>query len=454
VDRWSAWRDGLVLAVIAGVAFAMAGCSGYTEPALHVTATSAQLNAKGGCSNTAGHHCYYYWRWGKNGRFTRRTAVHGPVGNTNGRRQIKITLKGLAPDTTYQYQLCGMGDGVKVYRCVGPNGKAGSSSRFTTNRMLWGFAAMGNQFSGSGSSEGPPWDMDAVSRFESTDAGGKGVSVIGWGSPFYSDGWCGGYCAFTTSIYQTVRESGAIPFISWSSVQHDGTGGAPGYTDADIAGGSQDSYITQWARAAARWGHPFFIRFDWEMNGNWWPWNGHWENSPANFVAMWHHVHDIFVANGATNATWVWCPNVDPSNRYQPVSSLYPGNGYVDWTCVDAYNSGKPWVDFSRLVSSTYSAIQRVAPNKPMLVGEVGSVENANDDDAKANWINSLFVELPNDFPAIRGLLWYENLGDDGEDWPIESSQRSIGAFASDIADHAYQTSAFSSLDTTTVQAP
>ncbi len=89
-----------------------------------------------------------------------------------------------------------------------------------------------------------------------------------------------------------------------------------------------------------------------------------------------------------------------------------------------------------------------------MLVGEVGSVENPNDDDAKANWINSLFEELPNDFPAIRGLLWYENLGDDGEDWPIESSGRSTEAFASDIADLAFQGSAFSELDTTTVQPP
>ena len=36
-----------------------------------------------------------------------------------------------------------------------------------------------------------------------------------------------------------------------------------GYTDADIANGSQDAYITQWAEAAKAWGHPFFLRFDW-----------------------------------------------------------------------------------------------------------------------------------------------------------------------------------------------
>jgi hypothetical protein len=286
--------------------------------------------------------------------------VQGPVGKTHGRRQIKITLKGLAPETTYQYQLCGKGDGVKVYRCVGPNGKTSSSSHFATTGCYGGL---------------PRWGISSA-----------------------------------TTIHPTAHHG------TWTR-----SAGSNRYTDADIAGGSQDGYITQWARAA-RWGHPFLIRFDWEMNGNWWPWNGHWENSPADFVAMWRHVHDIFVANGATNATWVWSPNV-------------------------------PWVDFSRLVSSTYSAIQ-VAPDKPMMVGEVGSVENAENDDAKANWINSLFVELPNDFPAIRGLLWYENPGDDGEDWPIESSRRSIGAFASGITNLACQASVFTNLDTTTVQAP
>ncbi len=155
-----------------------------------------------------------------------------------------------------------------------PHWKPGRSSH-STNDILWGFSGMGTQFSQLNAPTQPPWDMHSVTAFESTVSGGKGVSVIGWGSPFYSDTWCGGYCGFTTLLYDTVRQSGAIPMLSWSSNQHDGAGGQPGYTDADIAAGSQDTYITQWAKAAAQWGHPFFLRFDWEMNGNWFPWNGY-----------------------------------------------------------------------------------------------------------------------------------------------------------------------------------
>ena len=35
-----------------------------------------------------------------------------------------------------------------------------------------------------------------------------------------------------------------------------------------VAEGRFDSYITRWAAAARSWGHPFFLRFDWEMNSS------------------------------------------------------------------------------------------------------------------------------------------------------------------------------------------
>jgi mannan endo-1,4-beta-mannosidase len=39
------------------------------------------------------------------------------------------------------------------------------------------------------------------------------------------------------------------------------------------------------------------------MNGNWFSWNGDSANRPADFVAMWRHVHDLFAHEGATNVT-------------------------------------------------------------------------------------------------------------------------------------------------------
>ena len=75
------------------------------------------------------------------------------------------------------------------------------------------------------------------------------------------------------------------------------------------------------------------------MNGWWRPWseqaNG---NHPGEFVAAWRHVVDIFRAQGATNVTWVWCPNiVGPKSQ---LTGLYPGDNYTDWVCMDGYNWG------------------------------------------------------------------------------------------------------------------
>ena len=61
-------------------------------------------------------------------------------------------------------------------------------------------------------------------------------------------------------------------------------------------------------------------------------------NKPGEYVAAWRHVHDIFAAAGATNATWVWCPYADVTPQPAPSPSYYPGDAYVDWTCLDGYN--------------------------------------------------------------------------------------------------------------------
>ena len=76
-------------------------------------------------------------------------------------------------------------------------------------------------------------------------------------------------------------------------------------------------------------------------------------------------MHDIFTAVGANNATWVWCPNIDPNNGLHDLGALYPGDAYVDWTCLDGYNWGtnpvKPdrWRSFDQLYGSTYGADRR-----------------------------------------------------------------------------------------------
>ena len=321
----------------------------------------------------------------------------------------------------------------------------------STRSMYWG-AWIGSQLTGAQ----PPWDMNAVSAFANIT--GKSPSLLNWGSPFYSATSCSGYCPFVAANFESVRNSGAIPFFSWGS--NPGTGA---FTDAQIAAGSQDSYITAWATAAKNWGHPLFLRFNWEMNGSWMNWGvGANGNTATDYVAMWRHVYQTFEAAGATNVSWVWCPNIDTYDKLTPLSEVYPGDGYVDWTCMDGYNWGtnpagnaSGWQTFDQMYHSTYhNIVDTVAPTKPLIIGEVASTEYGG---SKASWISDMLtVQLPQNYPRVGGVLWFEKQGaeGDGMDWDVESSTTAATAFHDGIAAADYRSNSYASLGGTVIPPP
>jgi hypothetical protein len=313
----------------------------------------------------------------------------------------------------------------------------------------WG-AWIGPQLTGTAA----PWDMGAVTQFEQLV--GKPLSTIEFSAPFAncSESPCD-YYDFPLDPFSSIRSHGAIPFFSWSSQAINSGGDQSAFQLSDILAGTYDSYIRSWATEAAGWGHPFFLRFDWEMNGSWFPWgentNG---NQTGEFAAAWRHVHDIFTAVGATNATWVWCPYVNQGDDF---TRLYPGDSYVDWTCLDGYNWGTNpaaphgWRTFDDLYGPSYARVTgTLAPSKPMVIAEIAASEFGG---SKAAWIAEMFDALPTRYPQIRGLVWFENLGN-GMDWTLESSESATDAFAAGIGDSRYLGNVFGGIDSSPIPAP
>jgi Glycosyl hydrolase family 26 len=258
-----------------------------------------------------------------------------------------------------------------------------------------------------------------------TSNAGKAPSVEHWGMC-----WT---CTFDSGVAALVVGRGDIPAVDWANDSS--------ASDADIAAGKYDSYITSQAQAMKSFAHPLFLLWDEEMNGSWYPYSpGQNGNTAASFVAAWRHIHDIFAAVGATNVTWVWCPNVDPDNSMTPLSQLYPGDAYVDWTGLNGYNwGGSSWMSFAQVFTTSYNALLQVAPTKPILIGETASGEDGG---SKAGWItDALSTQLPQNFPQIKALLW-ENwrIYEKGAWWPweIESSSSSQQAFATGISSSYY----------------
>jgi Glycosyl hydrolase family 26 len=319
--------------------------------------------------------------------------------------------------------------------------------------LFWG-AWIGPQLTGAQ----PPWDMSAVTAFEQRL--GKGLSTIQFGVPFAdcSVSPCSFY-EFPAQEMEAIRRYGAVPFLSWSSQATPWIMGnpEPDFQLSDVISGSYDSYIREFAEAAKAWGHPYFMRFDWEPNGDWFPWGeGANDNQPGEFVTAWRHVHDIFAAVGATNATWVWCPYIDV-HRFAPIASFYPGDEYVDWTSLDGYNWANarshpvPWKSFDQIFASSYHQIvTKIAPKKPMLLAEIASSGGGH---AKAQWIHAMFKALKTKFRRVRGLIWFDQV-QQGVSWPLENSPLVKRAFASGLRHPSFRANLYSSLATTPIPPP
>jgi mannan endo-1,4-beta-mannosidase len=305
--------------------------------------------------------------------------------------------------------------------------------------MYWG-AWVANPWVGGEA----PWEMSALSAFAGRV--GKAPSLVNFSSAFVDcrTGTCT-LLPFPEVGFSDLRRFGAIPFFSWGSDSLPVRLNEPNFSLGTIIAGKWDSYITTWASDAKNWGHPFFLRFNWEMNGNWFPWSeGVNGNTSGQYVQAWRHVHDIFRSVGATNATWVWCPSADASKAPGPLGQFYPGDAYVDWTCLDGYNRGTPWKRFEQVFGSTYDLLTSViAPSKPVVIGETASTERHG---SKAAWITDMLsAQLQSRYRRVKAFLWFDK-GASTSGWPIETSSSATAAFAAGVASSAYATNRFGSL--------
>jgi beta-mannanase len=263
----------------------------------------------------------------------------------------------------------------------------------------------------------------------------------------------GGYQYFQSGWMNEVRNHGSIPLVTWDPWDPAQGTNQPAFALQNIINGNFDAYISKWAQDSKAWGHPYFLRFAHEMNGNWMPWselvNG---NKPGQFVQAWRHIHNIFTSLGVTNVTWVWSPNIDYSNSI-PLREVYPGDAYVDWTAMDGYNWGNigphNWESFSQVFQQTYYDILGIT-SKPLMIAETASTEQAGN---KAGWITDGFVnQLIHTFPLIRAFVWFNESKE--TDWRIESSPSAQNAFASAIQSNYYASNNFASINISPIPIP
>jgi beta-mannanase len=214
-----------------------------------------------------------------------------------------------------------------------------------------------------------------------------------------------------------------IPLITWE----------PGaWKLDDIIAGTHDELFRAKATSLKDMGAEIFLRWGHEMNGNWYAWsgekNGGAAGGPAKYIAAWKHMHDLFQEVGATNVVWVWNPLVTdvPSAAWNHWTNYYPGDEYVDWVGLDAYNWGTSstccvWQSFPTLVDALY---RDYAGKKPLMLPETSSAELGG---SKAAWIREMHATLKTQYPEIKALVWFDINKE--TDWRVHSTPETLEAY-------------------------
>jgi hypothetical protein len=233
-------------------------------------------------------------------------------------------------------------------------------------------------------------------------------------------------------------ENGRIPLVGWGC--HDSN---------KIISGAEDDIIRRTAQQMKAFGHEFFMRYCWEMDGSR---KQGTVKGPKQFVAAWQRMHRIFQEEGATNVIWTWTANAAGfkdkrkySNNEPPGPYFYPGDEYVDWVAADGYNWGvskRNQGDRWRQVLEIFDEFMIFArtTSKPIMIGEYGAQEQKEDPEAKPEWMrlaHDVLINKPKTpeckhcgaFSDVAAVVYFDvDYGAHG-DWRIMSSPATLAAF-------------------------
>lgn len=310
---------------------------------------------------------------------------------------------------------------------------------------------------------------------------GKRPTVVGtsaWWLDKYD--WSG-----FTNLYATPNGSnnwanevsgrGSLPLMLWQPYDPDGIdchSGAPyfanlrKYSAREVASGAFDTYIRNWATEVAAFKKPILFRTMHELNAERkltsqspcdyaTAWDasltidGVVVNTPADVIAAWRHIVTIFREQGATNAKWVWSvlswesTNFGGNNSIA-LTDIYPGDDYVDWIGIECYIfSGDPWSACTDKAHGIYNEVTSLAPNKPLMIAEMGAYQSNTGLDKKPDWItesldpareNSIFKK----FPKVKAILYWHDNRSEYSDLSINSSVDSENSFKAAIRSSVY----------------
>jgi hypothetical protein len=191
----------------------------------------------------------------------------------------------------------------------------------------------------------------------------------------------------------------------------------------EVAHGAWDGALGLFADDARQAATTVYLRFGYEMNGNWFSWGGR----PDAFKAAWLHARQVFAGKNASNVLWIFCPGAvwDGRTVAADIMPYYPGDSAVDIIGVDGYNFGDghdayhSWQSFDDIFHTTLLGLS--GRGKPVWICETACPSDAR----RPAWLVEMLSFMDAN-PCVDALLWF-NAHKSGEpDFRLESDTASL----------------------------
>lgn len=201
-------------------------------------------------------------------------------------------------------------------------------------------------------------------------------SYRGWKSDFPGD------------LEKSVADGNRYLLLTW--------GGAD---TREIVKGEHDDLIARRARAIKALGKPVFLRWSRDMDKGSLNKRVH---SPADFIAAWKHLREIFKREKVDNVAWVWCPTARGFGG--GAGGYYPGDDQVDWICADAdATGGYDYRDLSEVMKMFLEWARK--RQKPIMVAEFGVPKSYGT--RRAEWLREAAKTLQD--PQVKAVVYFNS---------------------------------------------
>ena len=263
------------------------------------------------------------------------------------------------------------------------------------------------------------------------------IAHVHYGGPL---GECYSVAPLSDERAKWSADNGYTLVVSWTH----------GWTISEVNAGLADACLEEVGARFAAWSEPVLLRIYWEFNGDWMNWSG----SGDPFISAWQRTVSRIRAAGGTNVGFLWSPAAGYRDR---AFASYPGDGWVDWVGVSAYNWNKsgawcnpynsgPWCELAELLTHDpvrYPTIYDLySERKPFMIAETGSVEDTTSPERKGQWLRNAATTIPTAVSNVRGLTYFDVdvSATENVNWLLGTSQSSLDGFRTLALDPFFNT--------------